>query len=318
MRTMIITQKIQPHLLEEIKELAPDWEILAGTDKETWKSRLTEAEIIAGWQKGMEEAVLSDDANLKWVQTWSAGVNSLPLAELDKKNIDVTSSNGVHAYPISETIFALMLGLTRKIHSYVRNQEKKVWHHANLNLEMHEKTIGIIGVGAIGTETAKIAKAFGMKVLGVRYSGKPAENVDEMFTADQLELLLPECDYVVVTLPLTENTRHLFGAAQFQQMKRTSFFINIGRGEIVVEEDLISALQEGIISGAGLDVFTKEPLEKESPLWEMDNVIITPHTSGSTEHYDRRVIEDIFLPNLKTYLSGKAPAINLVDFSKGY
>lgn len=170
----------------------------------------------------------------------------------------------------------------------------------------------------IGKETAKIAKAFGMKVLGVRHSGNPLEFVDEMYTTDQLNVFLPNCDYVVVTLPLTQKTSRLFGAVQFKQMKPSAFFINIGRGEIVVESELIQALKEGTIAGAGLDVFEKEPLHLDSPLWEMDNVIITPHTSGSTEYYDQRVIENILIPNLKNYIAGYQPSINLVDYSKGY
>ncbi|WP_156431181.1 D-2-hydroxyacid dehydrogenase [Bacillus sp. FJAT-29814] len=317
-RKLVITHNLEQNLLEQIKEIIPDWEVIAGKDKEVWQDHVKDAEIIAGWKKGLEEYCLAPDAKLKWLQSWSAGVNAMPLNQLESKGIFLTSANGVHAYPISETIFALMLGLTRKIHTYVKNQQAKTWHHANMKLEIHEKTIGIIGVGAIGKETAKIAKAFGMRVLGVRHSGKPAENVDEMYTTAQLDELLPQCDYVALTLPLTKDTRHLFGANQFRQMKPTAFFINIGRGEIVVEQELIEALQNGTIAGAGLDVFEREPLSAESPLWDMENVIITPHTSGSTEHYNQRVVENILIPNLKTYLSGEEPGVNHVDYKKGY
>lgn len=317
-RKMVITHKLEQHYYKQIKEILPDWELVVGKEKAIWQDHILDAEIIAGWKKGLEKDCLSPHSKLKWLQTWSAGVDSLPLKELALKNIDLTSANGVHAYPISETIFALMLGLTRKIHTYVRNQLSMVWDHANMGLEIHEKTVGIIGVGAIGKETAKIAKAFGMKVIGVRHSGKPEDCVDEMYTTNQLPVLLPRCDYVVITLPLTQQTYHLFGAEQFQHMKSSAFFINIGRGEIVVEADLVNALKEGTIAGAGLDVFETEPLTKESPLWEMENVIVTPHTSGSTEHYDKRVIETILIPNLKDYISSGKPSINRVDFSKGY
>jgi phosphoglycerate dehydrogenase-like enzyme len=317
-RKIVITQNIDSKYFELIQSIVPDWELIMGKDKDIWQHHIQFAEVIAGWRKGMEEDCFRNDTKLKWIQTWSAGVNSLPLERLESKNIFLTSANGVHAYPISETIFALMLGLTRKIHTYVKNQQSKTWHYAHMGLEMHEKTVGIIGVGAIGKETAKIAKAFGMRVLGIRYSGKPQDFVDEMYTTDQLNSVLPICDYVVVTLPLTKETYQLFGAEQFKQMKSSAFFINIGRGEIVVEEALIGALQIGEIAGAGLDVFEKEPLSEDSPLWEMENVILTPHTSGSTEHYDQRVLEDIFIPNLKSYISGASPSINLVDFSKGY
>lgn len=312
-RKMVITKDLNQDLLDQIKCVVPDWEIIAGKDKEIWKPHVNEAEVTLGYKLEIE-----DFSNLKWVQSSSAGINHFPIEQFKSNEIMLTSANGVHAYPISETIFAYMLGLTRKIHTYVRNQQEKIWHHSNMKLEIHEKTIGIIGVGAIGKETAKIAKAFGMKVLGVRHSGKPAENVDEMFTSYQLEELLPKCDYVVLTLPLTDETYQLFTAREFQLMKPTAFFINIGRGKLVKEEDLITALQAGEIAGAGLDVFEKEPLGEDSPLWEMDNVIVTPHTAGSTEYYDKRVVEDIFIPNLKAYLAGEKPLINLVDYSKGY
>ncbi|MED1471331.1 D-2-hydroxyacid dehydrogenase [Bacillus salipaludis] len=317
-RKMVISHKLTQQQVNQIQEIIPDWELIVGKDSEIWQEHLQDAEIIAGWKRGLEEYCLTSDSKLKWLQTWSAGVNSLPLEKLESKNVFVTSANGVHSYPISETIFGLMLGLTRKIHTYVKNQQSKKWHHANMGLELHEKTIGILGVGAIGKETAKIAKAFGMHVIGVRHSGNPEEYVDEMYTPNELDALLPNCDYVVITMPLTKESYQLIGKEQFDQMKPSAFFINIGRGEIVVEKDLVHALQNGKIAGAGLDVFEKEPLTEDSPLWEMENVIITPHTSGSTEHYNQRVIEKILIPNLKSYLSGQTPSENLVDFSKGY
>ncbi|WML28735.1 D-2-hydroxyacid dehydrogenase [Neobacillus sp. OS1-32] len=317
-RKLVITYNLSQNLLDQVKELIPGWELIASKEQTVWQEHVKDAEVIAGWKSRLDEYCLGQDSKLKWLQTWSAGVDSLPLKKLAAANIFLTSANGVHAYPISETIFAMILGLTRKIHTYVKNQQEKVWHHAQMKQEIHEKTIGIIGVGAIGSETAKIAKAFGMKVLGVRSSDRPAEFVDKMYTASQLHLVLPQCDYVVVTLPHTKETHHLFGAEQFKQMKPSTYFINIGRGQIVIEDALVQALQEGTIAGAGLDVFETEPLNADSPLWEMDNVIITPHTAGSTEHYDQRVVENILIPNLKNYLSGQKPSVNLVDYSKGY
>lgn len=316
-RKLVITHNIQQGLIDKIKQIIPEWTIITGKAPEIWQDHIADAEVIAGWKKGIENK-LQENSSLRWLQTWSAGIDNLPLRTLEAKNIIVTSANGVHAFPISETIFGLMLGLTRKIHTYVRNQTTKTWHHANMNLEIHQKTIGIMGVGTIGKETAKIAKVFGMHVLGIRNSGEAAEYVDEMYTTDQLHSILPKCDYVVVTLPLTDKTYHLFGEEEFKLMKSSAFFINIGRGETVAESELINALKEGQIAGAGLDVFVTEALPQESPLWEMENVIITPHTSGSTEFYDQRVVEDIFIPNLKDYLAGKLPSINLVDYHKGY
>ncbi|MFT8322530.1 MAG: D-2-hydroxyacid dehydrogenase [Bacillus sp. (in: firmicutes)] len=317
-RKLLITHAVQPALVNKIKSVIPDWEIHASKDASDWEAHLIDAEIIIGWQNKWDHDKVFENDKLKWIQTWSAGVNSLPLNNLAAKDILITSANGVHSFPISETVFALMLSLTRNIHTYVKNQQQKVWDGKDLKLEIHEKTIGIIGVGAIGQETAKIAKAFGMKVLGVRHSGKPAEYVDEMYKQSDLNQVLSVCDYIVVTLPLTEETHHLFQKEQFNSMKNTAFFINIGRGEIVKEDDLISALTNGEILGAGLDVFETEPLQQESPLWEMENVIITPHTSGSTAQYSKRMVEDIFLPNLKTYLKDSTVSVNTVNYKKGY
>ncbi|KAF0816033.1 D-3-phosphoglycerate dehydrogenase [Bacillus sp. ZZV12-4809] len=317
-RTCIITRDLEPAQLEKIKETIPDWEFISGKDSANWQKEIKKAEVIAGWKKELKEMVLEGNSKLRWFQSWSAGVDSLPLADMESQGIQITSANGVHANPISETIFALMLGLTRKIHTYVKNQQAKIWHHSGLKLEIHNKTLGLIGTGAIGKETAKIAKAFGMKVIGVRHSGKSEEYIDEMYTSGQLNDVLPQCDYVVISLPLTQETRQLFGADQFALMKDSAFLINIGRGEIVNERDLIGALQNGEIAGAGLDVFEKEPLSEDNPLWELDNVIVTPHTAGSTEHYNKRVIEDIFIPNLKEYIASGIPDINRVDYKKGY
>ncbi|MDQ0208370.1 D-2-hydroxyacid dehydrogenase [Alkalicoccobacillus murimartini] len=317
-KQLVITHDLSEESVKQIQEVIPEWSFYHGKDSEKWESKLDTSTIIVGWKKQLQDLNFAEPKTLQWLQTWSAGVDYLPLEEMKKGNIAVTSANGVHAYPISETIFALMLGLTRKIHAYVRNQQTKTWEHENLKLEIHEKTIGVIGVGEIGKETAKISKAFGMNVLGVRHSGKEAEYVDEMYTPDQLAEVLPQCDYVVVTLPLTPDTHHLFNKEVFQLMKKDSFFINIGRGEIVHEADLVDALREGNLAGAGLDVFEKEPLEENSPLWDMENVIITPHTAGATEHYQERVIEEIFIPNLKQFIKGESPSINLVDYNKGY
>jgi phosphoglycerate dehydrogenase-like enzyme len=317
-KKLIITQDLDSTYNDILKEILPEWDIYIGKDPSIWLEHLKNAEIVAGWKKEITEHCLQGTSQLKWLQTWSAGVNNVPLTELESRNIQLTSANGVHAYPISESIFGLMLGLTRKIHTYVKNQQSKKWHHAHMNLEMHEKTVGILGVGAIGKETAKIAKAFGMKVIGVRHSGTEEDFVDEMYTQDHLNDILPLCDYVVITLPLTKKTYRLIGAEQLKLMRSSAFLINIGRGEIVDEAALVQALTENEIAGAGLDVFEKEPLSEDSPLWDMENVIITPHIAGSTEYYNKRVMDDIFIPNLKSYIKDRKMTINVVDFEKGY
>ncbi|QSO48959.1 D-2-hydroxyacid dehydrogenase [Alicyclobacillus mengziensis] len=319
MPKVVFTLDLTADQIDRVRAVAKDWEVIHGKDKSHFGEHLKDAEVIAGWNRSVEDAFRADPSfRVKWVHNWGAGVDKLPLAEFKARGVTLTNSSGVHAYPISETILAMMLGLTRKLHTYVRNQQQHVWHHANLSAEMHGKTVGILGVGAIGLETARLCKAFGMKVLGVRRSAAPSDFADEMYDLEQFELhVLPQSDYVVNTLPHTKETQHLMGAQQFSEMKSSAFYINIGRGATTVESALVEALKTGQIAGAGLDVFETEPLSSDSPLWDMDNVIITPHTSGSTVHYNDRAL-DIFLTDLADFVSGRDVSLNKVNLDLEY
>lgn len=318
MPTIVFVHDLKPHHVSAIQSIAPDWKLVFGRDKSLWENELVHAEIVGGWNRHVQEAFLkSPNWELKWLQNWGAGVDVLPLAKFLERGVLVTNASGVHANPISETVVAFMLGLTRKIDTYVRNQSKRVWHHSGLNMEMHGKTVGILGVGAIGEEVARLCKAFGMHVLGVRKSKSPSPVVDEMYSMGELSDVLSKSDYVVNTLPLTDETRRLIGKPEFQAMKKTAFYINIGRGATTDESAMIEALSTGEIAGAGLDVFEVEPLPEQSPLWDMENVIVTPHTSGSTEFYDDRVI-DIFTENLRSYVQGEGLVQNVVDLKLQY
>jgi phosphoglycerate dehydrogenase-like enzyme len=275
--------------------------------------------VICGWNKLIEEHCLHEGTALKWVHNWGAGVDRIPHARLAEYGIVLTNSSGVHPNPISETVFAMMLAFTRMLHQYVRQQTKREWHHAGLRSELHGATIGIVGVGAIGQEVARLAKAFRMRVLGMRRSGEPVPEVDVMYGQERegLAELLRQSDYVVVTVPLTKETFHMFGQEQFAQMKTNGFFVNIGRGKTVDTEALMEALKSGQIAGAGLDVFEEEPLPADHPLWGMENVIITPHSSGSTVHYHDRALE-IFVQNLRGVAAGGEPQLNRVSFELQY
>jgi phosphoglycerate dehydrogenase-like enzyme len=316
-RKMVFMMNLSQGNVQQVEQILPDWEIIHGKDSSVWLPHLQDAEILVNWNEHAEKECLTENSKLRWVHTWSAGVNSLPMDKFKERNILLTNSSGVHAYPISETVFAMILAYTRHLHVYIRNQVNQTWDRGKNKLEAHGKTIGIIGVGAIGKETAKLAKAFGMRVLGLRRSGQTMPEVDQMYDERGLNEVLSESDYVILTLPLTKDTHHMIGNEQFAAMKSNSFFINIGRGETTDTNALINALQNGQIAGAGLDVFEEEPLPKDSPLWNMENVIITPHTSGDTGAYNDRVM-DILLPNLKQYLDGQQPDINLVDLDQQY
>lgn len=317
MPTMVMLMDLKKGDLERIQQAAPEWTIVHGKDRTNWEVSLAKAEIVAGWNKEAEAELLQADSKLQWVQSWSAGINRMPLDAFRDKAVCLTSASGVHPNPISETIFAMMLAWTRKLPVYFRQQAEKRWEHGGLRLELHGKTILIAGVGAIGQETARIAKAFGMRVIGIRRNGQALPEIDTMATPHELLSFLPEADYIVNTLPLTPQTHHFFGKDAFGAMKSSAFFVNIGRGATVDTAALVEVLQQGNLGGAGLDVFEQEPLPADHPLWDMEQVILTPHTAGSTEHYHVRAM-DIFLRNLALYTQGERPLINEVDFTLSY
>lgn len=318
MRKMVFLRQLAADQIAQIQAIAPDWTLINGRTAEDWLPHIADAEIIAGWNESVAQTLQSESSMaLRWLQNWGAGIDNLPHDFLTTHHVTVTNASGVHAYPISETVLAMMLGLTRKIPSYVRNQQAHTWHNAQMAQEMHRQTVAIIGVGAIGGEVARLCKAFEMRVLGVRRCAQPADNVDEMVGMDGLIDTIGRSDYIVNTLPLTPETRGLFDAAAFEAMKPSAFYINIGRGGTTDEAALVAALQSKQIAGAGIDVFAQEPLPSDSPLWDIDNLILTPHTSGSTTHYNERVL-DIFTANLRAYLRGETLPRNRVDLQLQY
>ncbi len=317
MSKIVFLQHLSEKQKQQIEAAAPHDEIVAIPVKEATEQDLADAEIIVGWSRKFQDFILSPDCAVKWVQAWSAGVDKMPLAELEQKQVLLTSANGVHTIPISEQIFAYMLAFNRNLHQAIRNQSQARWDESGRFSELHGKTIAIVGAGNIGIGTARLARAFGMKTVGVRRSGQPLDEFDTMYSMEQLDEALGVADVVVNILPLTEQTRGLFDQGRFAAMKPEALFINVGRGTTVRTDDLVAALQNGTIAGAGLDVFDPEPLPEDHPLWSMEQVMITPHIAGSNEHYTDRVL-DIFLTNLKAYQQGEKLPVNLVDYSSGY
>ncbi|WP_322923177.1 D-2-hydroxyacid dehydrogenase [Paenibacillus campi] len=317
MSKIVFLQHLNEQQQQQIQAAAPHDEVIAIPVKQATEHDLADAEIIVGWSRKFQDFILSPHCAVKWVQAWSAGVDKMPLAQLEQKQVLLTSANGVHTIPISEQIFAYLLAFSRNLHQAIRNQSKARWDESGSFSELHGKTIVIVGAGNIGMGTARLARAFGMKTVGVRRSGQPLDEFDHMYSMEQLDTALALADVVVNILPLTEQTRGLFNSGRFETMKQTALFINVGRGATVQTDDLVAALQGGNIAGAGLDVFDPEPLPEDHPLWSMEQVIITPHIAGSNEHYTERVI-DIFLTNLKAYQQGEQLPVNLVDYSNGY
>jgi D-2-hydroxyacid dehydrogenase (NADP+) len=321
MRTILLgfePGELSEQQMVQVGAIAPDMRVLVTRDQGEIEAALDEIEIAAG---GFPRDLLTKARNLRWLQQWGAGADWLlrhPKAvELD---FVLTNASGVHPIQISEHILALLLAFARGLHQAVRAQDRHEWFSYEQQrgvFELTGKTMLLIGVGAIGERTARAARGLDMRVLGVRRHpavGSPC--VEAMFGPDQLLDVLPEADFVVLTIPLTHETRGMIGERELRAMKPTAHIINIGRGGTIQEDVLIRALREGWIAGAGLDVFETEPLPEDSPLWDVDNLIITAHYAGASPKYTERAMS-IFLDNLCRYRAGE-PLRNVVDKKLGY
>jgi phosphoglycerate dehydrogenase-like enzyme len=325
MKIVVITQSktkkpkiLQDEHLKKIKKIDSDAQIKeVSSDDKNYQKVIKTADIIIG-----DAAVIQtkESAPLaKWFHITSAGVNGVSKAILDS-DIIITNSSGVHPIPISEHVFGLMLMLARGLHKAVKIQvQQKTWIR-DLDLyqpsELAGKNLLIVGMGRIGERIATLGMAFEMNVIGiVRHPGNHRSDFALRSVSD-LPAELEKANYIINCLPSTVETKGLFSRKLLKKIKKGSFYINIGRGDTVDEEALIGCLRSGQIAGAGLDVFEKEPLPDSSPLWEMDNVIITPHYSGFNPSYFDRVI-NIFCSNLEAYLN-KSDMPTLVDKKLGY
>ncbi|MBM7567547.1 D-2-hydroxyacid dehydrogenase [Paenibacillus sacheonensis] len=319
MRTILCLRAFTPEQQAAVRSAAPNETIVFGQASELEDRDYLEAEVILGWDAKVKDIALREDSKLRWVQSWSSGIDSLPLDLLERRGILLTDASGVHARSVSETAAAMMLGLSRGIVSAVRNQREQRWESPETLAEMNGGTVAIIGAGEIGREVARLARAFDMRIAAVSRSGRSVPEADVVYDTAGLDDALREADYVVNILPLTDETRHLFHAERFAVMKRSAYFINVGRGATVRTDDLVAALNQGVIAGAGLDVFEQEPLPAGHPLWAMENVIVTPHNAGGmTVRNNERLIR-LFASNLGIYLSsGPGKLRNLVDYGKKY
>lgn len=234
-----------------------------------------------------------------------------------KSKIIVSNSSGIHAVPIAEHVLGIMLIFTRRFYNSFKMQQKKIWKKDPQVSELRGKTVLVVGLGNIGKENARLAHCLGANVIAVKQDTRDKQKyVSEIYSSKNLDKALSKADFVIISLPLTPRTKHLFNLEKFKLMKKSAVIMNIGRGGLINEKELIEALDKKIIAGAGLDVTEEEPLPEKSRLWEMENVIITPHHSGWSEKYMDRAI-DLFRINLKAYFQDKKIP-NLVDKKLGY
>jgi phosphoglycerate dehydrogenase-like enzyme len=283
---------------------------------------LRDAEIIFTIALGPEQ--LAAAPKLRWIHAPSAAVHHLLFAELVKSDVVVTNSREVHGTVVAEHVMGLIFALAKKIPQVASLQQKHVWGQETMwNEGPHPReiagaTLGLIGVGSIGSRVAQMASALGMRVLAVREhveKGRPA-GVEAVFPVSALDEMLRQSDFVVLAAPLISATRGLIDANRLAAMKPDAYLINVGRGEQVDEAALIEALRTRRIAGAALDVFQREPLPADSPLWNLENLLITPHTGSITDKLWQRHYE-LFSDNLRRYVAG-LPLQFVVDKHKGY
>jgi phosphoglycerate dehydrogenase-like enzyme len=313
--TILLRREFYEKHAERLRALAPNARFLTFTDRDEMLALLPEAEGLYG--ASPREDILDRCPKLRWLHMRSAGVDRHIPEELGARGIALTKGSGAYDIPISEHILAMMLSFTRGLPRYLRNQLERKWDRGAPILQLAEKTLGIYGMGSIGTELGRKAHALGMRVYGLALNPRPKPDfVEALWTPDRLDDLLRVSDFLADCAPLTSATENRFGEREFRLMKPTAYFFNIGRGGTVDQDALIRALQDGVIAGAGLDVTHPEPLPPESPLWDMPNVILTPHVSGGSDGTDNRA-DEIVLENIRRFAADE-PLRNVVSYEHGY
>ncbi len=315
--TVIIGEAIGEANLTRLREQFPQVTFHFCMEDDAWLAIAPEAGVI--FSKRFPSAALEAAHNLRWVQAGTAGVERLLHAGLPERGVTITNASGAHGDPISEQILSHMLAFATGLHTLIRAQTEHRHIQAEImrtKFELAGQTLCVVGLGDIGGTLARKAHALGMQVVGVRRTARSAPGVDRIFAVDELMTALGEADHVALCLPLTSATHRLIGADQLRAMRSTAYIYNVGRGASIDPTALIQALREGWIAGAGLDVTEPEPVPVDSPLWEVPNVILSQHTSGTSPHNANRITA-IFAANLERYLQG-APLQNVIDPVRGY
>ncbi|MEF8841087.1 MAG: D-2-hydroxyacid dehydrogenase [Haloarculaceae archaeon] len=293
-------------LAASVTDRLPDLDLRVARTPAESRALVADAEVALA--ASLPEEVLAAAEGLRWVQALSAGVDFYDLDALREAGVLLTSAAGVHAEPMAEQTLGYLLLFERDVLRGVRQQEAGLWQRYEGG-ELRGKTLGIVGVGAVGSRVAELAGAFGMTVLGTKRDPSTAPDaVDEVWAPDGLHELLVRADYVVLACPLTDETRGLIGREELGIMDEESVLVNVARGPIVEEDALVEALQQGVVRGAALDVFGTEPLPAASPLWDLPNAVVTPHMSGSTPHKEHR-LADLFATNLEAFRAGDEDAM---------
>lgn len=316
---LIIPQSLAAEVTPRIHEIAPTVTVVPVDSDGRADSVVDDADmLLRAMPHKVFTRLLNAAPHLRWVHTLSAGIDTIPIAELGQRAITLTNSAGAHAIPISEFVMALVLAQVKQVRQIAALSPDTSWETGRaIKLgELYGSTMLIIGFGSIGREVARRATPFGVRVLASRRRPAPVDGVALVVGEMGWRALLPEADYVVISTPLTNTTRGMIDQAAFAAMKRGAYLINIARGAILDTNALLATLQSGQLAGAALDVLPEEPLPANHPLWTAQNVAISPHISGSSPRTNARELE-YFFDNLRRYVVGE-PLVNIVDLEAGY
>lgn len=315
MKNLFIYLELDQEYIANLRNEFPYVNITVSYERSELSQNLKDADAVITFHFTKE--MLDMAPNLKWLQVISAGVDSLPLEEIYHRNIILTNGRGVHKIHMGEYAMGAMISMARNFPTMYQRQRENKWDRNVPQGELYGATVGILGLGSIGEQIAKLSKVFEMRVLGVQKNPRTVEYVDEVYGMDDIKKVLQESDYVINLLPATKETHELIDKEHLNLMKETAVFINIGRGTTMNENDLIDILKNKRIKGFFSDVFYIEPLPEDSELWKLDNVVITPHICGVSPKYNDRAME-IAKHNLKALLTGQGEMINVVAKEKGY
>lgn len=281
------------------------------------EAALAKADVLLTYGEDLTPAVVGKMPRLKWIQVLSAGMDAMPFDILKKRNILVTNARGIHGIQMAEYALGMILSLVRRSFHFYDLQKQRRWDRSVRVDEAYGKTLGIVGYGAIGSEMAKRAKAFGMHVIALKKNvDVHPQYVDELVSIEGKEKLFRQSDFIVVLLPLTPETKYFVGKEALQMMKPSAYLINMARGKVIDEEALLQQVKARKLAGAVLDVFSEEPLPEDHPFWQMENIMITPHMSGRSPQYMQRAM-DIFLTNLTSF-PDKERMVNVIDLDRKY
>jgi phosphoglycerate dehydrogenase-like enzyme len=295
-----VTEQYRARLSQKFPEISID--VIATADKAA--AALPEADMLLTFGQMMKNLKLdlANAAKLKWVQALGTGLDGITDQPALKPSVTVTSLHGVHGAPVSEAALAAMLALSRDLPGAIRAQDEHQWRRWPAKL-LHDKTVGILGIGVIAEALAPKCKAMGMTVVGITSSPRQVAGFDRMHPMSELLAVLPQLDYLVLLTPYSPATHHMIDAKVFAAMKPASYFVNVARGGVVDEDALLAALRDKKIAGAALDVFNREPLPPDHPFWDFENVIITTHQGGFCDTY-----VDLAMPilehNMRCFLKG--------------